>query len=268
MVSMPHVVEKLMGKADPTVLVVFQVLLIRLTSFPILLTIRFFELHSFRSGISLTAEKGKSVLSRMPIINTSLDAWHGKSGLDIIEAVFDYQPHLSSSDEDESEHDGDDEGAGKAGPDQGEDQGEEEEEEEEEEDRGASWDERAARKFERDVSRPARERERDEATRAAGKSRRGDETPAPRRRSREPRGLGSLSSPLAKLFGRTQDPREQAEAVAHNTFGHGERAQDESEPVSRDEVSEVRHLLDKMHEMEARNKRIEVRLLGNRLFGS
>lgn len=56
-----------------------NVLLIRTTSFPILLTIRFFQRHSFKKGLELTAEKASSWL---PIPST------GKAELDVIERVF------------------------------------------------------------------------------------------------------------------------------------------------------------------------------------
>ena len=64
-----------------------NVFLIRLTSFHILLIIHFCELNAFGQGISLTAEKGKSLLSRLPIFNSGLDS----ASSDVIEAAFDYQ---------------------------------------------------------------------------------------------------------------------------------------------------------------------------------
>ncbi|KAJ1018147.1 hypothetical protein NDA16_005013 [Ustilago loliicola] len=65
-----------------------NVFLIRLTSFHVLLIIHFCELNVFGQGISLTAEKGKTLLSRLPIFNSGLDS----ASADVIEAAFDYQP--------------------------------------------------------------------------------------------------------------------------------------------------------------------------------
>ncbi|PWN53876.1 hypothetical protein IE53DRAFT_90894 [Violaceomyces palustris] len=68
-----------------------NVFLIRLTSFPILLLIRFNELYSFRAGLSLTAERAGSFLSRIPLAS-KLENWKGKSEMDLISAVFEHIP--------------------------------------------------------------------------------------------------------------------------------------------------------------------------------
>ncbi len=52
-----------------------------------LLVIHFAEVNTFGEGISLTAEKGKSLLSRLPIFSSGLDS----ASADVIEAAFDYQ---------------------------------------------------------------------------------------------------------------------------------------------------------------------------------
>ena len=62
-----------------------NVFLIRLTSFHVLLIIHFCELNVFGHGISLTAEKGKSLLSRF--VGSGLEG----ANSDVIEAAFDYQ---------------------------------------------------------------------------------------------------------------------------------------------------------------------------------
>uniref|UniRef100_V5ETU9 Receptor-activated Ca2+-permeable cation channel n=1 Tax=Kalmanozyma brasiliensis (strain GHG001) TaxID=1365824 RepID=V5ETU9_KALBG len=64
-----------------------NVFLIRLTSFHVLLFIHFAELNVFGHGISLTAEKGKSLLNRFSFFTTGLDG----ASADVIEAAFDYE---------------------------------------------------------------------------------------------------------------------------------------------------------------------------------
>lgn len=74
-----------------------NVFLIRLANFPVLLIIRYCELTAFGQGISLTADKSRtlfSLTSWMPIVNSRFD----RGGNDVIEAAFEYQ----SCDKDET----------------------------------------------------------------------------------------------------------------------------------------------------------------------
>ncbi|KAN0063921.1 hypothetical protein ACQY0O_003527 [Thecaphora frezii] len=300
-----------------------NVFMIRLTSFPVLLVIRFFELHSFGTGLSLTAEKGKSFLSWMPIINSSLDGWNGS--FEVIEAAFDYQPSPSStsaSDVDSGEESEDDSDSESSNTRRG---------------RGmeGSWEERAAERLDREVNGPgaakqahADKRIDDDGSKAraeldipaAERNRSlGDGTKGPSgltspaanvarpagrghhrphkakpaqlyRKEHEPRALGSLSSPLAKLYNRlypTEPPQEREVAhaapersskysqeslgsAASNAHGDGSGETEDRQavgrweplsPVARDNLTETRHLMEKLHEMEASNRRIEVSVL-------
>ncbi|TKY90318.1 hypothetical protein EX895_000316 [Sporisorium graminicola] len=224
-----------------------NVFLIRLTSFHVLLVIHFCELNVFGHGISLTAEKGKSLLNRVPFFTSGLDG----SSSDVIEAAFDYQ---APQDKDEWQVEEDASG----------DEADAEVEVEGEDGRGVgakrrthngqeagSWEENAAGQLEHSLSGEpagkARESEHDRGSAIASKqsqqthpsaaadassqqdamprtftqsslansvsSRRTRDAPLNRsrqllRRGPEPRGLGSLSSPLAKLFNRAFDPDE------------------------------------------------------------
>lgn len=206
-----------------------NVFLIRLTSFHVLLIIHFCELNVFGQGISLTAEKGKTLLSRLPIFNSGLDS----ASADVIEAAFDYQPpedkdewgpeDEASGDEADAEaeaEDGDDVGTvRKAKANRGEDGG---------------WEERAATHLEQKIT-PHPQDAAQASSSAAANVETSKQDPMPRtmtqsslagstssrrtrdggptnraiqllRRGHEPRGLGSLSSPLAKLFNRVLDP--------------------------------------------------------------
>ncbi|KAJ9475391.1 putative Calcium channel YVC1 (putative) [Pseudozyma hubeiensis] len=196
-----------------------NVFLIRLTSFHVLLIIHFAELNVFGHGISLTAEKGRGLLGKLGIFGSGLDG----ASADVIEAAFDYVPE-----EDKNEW----EGVGASG-----DEADGEADEEGEDAKGGSWEERAASQLEHDLTaepqpgtasavgskhhQPAQQPEAQEAmprtfTQSSiansVTSRRTRDPPVNRsvqllRRGPEPRGLGSLTSPLAKLFG-SIDPNE------------------------------------------------------------
>ncbi|CDU22040.1 related to YVC1-vacuolar cation channel [Sporisorium scitamineum] len=218
-----------------------NVFLIRLTSFHVLLVIHFCELNVFGHGISLTAEKGKSLLGRFAFFSSGLDG----ASPDVIEATFDYQVPQdkdewqvqddSSGDEADAEVevDGEDDGGVGASGTQGRRE-------------AASSEERAADQVERSLSgEPAGNAQVAEHRGSAIASKPSQHPTAegtssqdamPRtytqsslansvssrrtrdapincsvrllRRGPEPRGLGSLSSPLAKLFNRAFDPDE------------------------------------------------------------
>ncbi|SJX65465.1 related to YVC1-vacuolar cation channel [Sporisorium reilianum f. sp. reilianum] len=210
-----------------------NVFLIRLTSFHVLLVIHFCELNVFGHGISLTADKGKSLISRLAFFSSGLDG----ASADVIEAAFDYQ---APQDKDEWPVEGDasgDEADAEVEVDGGEargvgakgKQGGQE---------GGSWEERAADQLEHSLSaqdeRGSAMASKQSQPVASGtsaqqdamprtltqsslansvSSRRTRDAPVNRsvhllRRGPEARGLGSLSSPLAKLFNRAFDPDE------------------------------------------------------------
>ncbi|GAK66767.1 receptor-activated ca2+-permeable cation channel [Moesziomyces antarcticus] len=212
-----------------------NVFLIRLTSFHILLFIHFCELNVFGQGISLTAEKGKSILSRLPIFSSGLD----HSTADVIEAAFDFP---MEQDKDEWPEAGDEAQSGDEADVEGEadetvDAAVKKAKHSDGERRLAvkangSWEERAAAQLERRLTPQPDQEGRSIGEALAAPS----QDPLPRsttqtsfagstssqrpreqgvsrsvqllRRGHEPRGLGSLSSPLAKLFNRVLDPSE------------------------------------------------------------
>ena len=213
-----------------------NVFLIRSTSFHVLLIIHFAELNVFGHGISLTAEKGRGLLGKLGIWGSGLDG----ASADVIEAAFDYTPLEDKDDwqaesasgdeadaelEEDAEHEHVDSKTKRA-------RGGQEE---------GSWQEAAAKHLEHDLTHgspplrssataskepPPPHQPTLEDTRSTQdalprthtqssiansvSSRRAREAPVNRsvhllrhapEPEPEPRGLGSLSSPLAKLFG-------------------------------------------------------------------
>lgn len=218
-----------------------NVFLIRLTSIHILLVIHVAERNLFGEGISLTAEKGKSLMSRLPIFSSGLD--HSTS--DVIEAAFDYQVP-----QDKDEWQVQDEASG----DEADAEVEEGDHDVKQGSKGdGSWEERAAAQLDRSMSPQPQEQGgvlstlteatepqsslqqsrhpksastpatvQDTIPRTATQSsfagstasrRTRDGIPTSRsgqllRRGHEPRGLETLTSPLAKLFNRVIDPHD------------------------------------------------------------
>lgn len=240
-----------------------NVFLIRLTSFHVLLIIHFCELNVFGQGISLTADKGKTLLSRLPFFSSGLDS----ASADVIEAAFDYRPAEYKDkwgvedEESGDEADGEGEGydgvgtirKGKGG--KAEDGG---------------WEERAAANLEQKVT-PHAQNQSQTASSASGEAQKQD--PLPRtttqssfagstssrrtrdgpsnrvvqllRRGHEPRGLGSLSSPLAKLFNHVLDPGDLNNNLPKRASSSSRRAERSRSPSrsqsgSRLETSNVR----------------------------
>ncbi|SNX87554.1 related to YVC1 - vacuolar cation channel [Melanopsichium pennsylvanicum] len=243
-----------------------NVFLIRLTSFHVLLIIRFAELNVFGSGISLTAEKGKSLLSRIPIFSGGLD----KASADVIEAAFDY--HVPKDEDDWGVQD--DASGDEADAEVEANQGQDEQNAvktkngkgKKDLDQDGCWEEQAAAKLDWNLSdqistfderqnssnstvkqtqqhvsaksQQALPRTATQSSLAGSATSRKTREAAPGnasvqllRQGPEPRGLGSLSSPLAKLFNRVFDPSDLDQKVAARRSSSTRRSERSRSPT-------------------------------------